>query len=130
MNSPRLSPEVRRREIQKLLQEKNIVEISELMKRFNSSRATISRDLTILERKGIIKKSYGSITSAKQEKFYSFETSKHIQIREKRAIAKEAFKLINNRDTLAICPGVTTLELSKTIINNEANVHIVTKYYA
>lgn len=51
MYNSKLNPEIRREEILKLIKDKTIIEVIDLMNIFNTSRATITHDISILEKK-------------------------------------------------------------------------------
>jgi DeoR/GlpR family transcriptional regulator of sugar metabolism len=130
MDNPRLSPVKRREEILKLLKTENIIEVIDLMNIFQASRATITRDLSILEEKELVKKTYGAIINNQpvtiEKPYYSFDISLTEQVREKRAIAVLAASLITANTSVVFNSGVTTFEVAKLIAKTNRRVNIVT----
>jgi len=124
-NNDRIIPEKRRNEILKLAGVEEVLSIDMLIDKFNISRSTIIRDLKILEDRGLVTRTFGGIRINKGLS-YSFDSSSHEQINEKRSIVKLAFKLINNHSTIVLNPGVTTLELTKLIVGSDLQITIVT----
>ena len=130
MYNSKLNPEIRREEILKLLKDKTIIEVIELMNIFNTSRATITRDISILEKKGLVTKTYGAIINnqpkSTQTRIYSFDISLKEQINEKKAIARLAFSLITNNASVVFNSGVTTFEVARLIVNANMHINIIT----
>ena len=119
-------PEKRRSEILKLLEGKKFLEVSELMELFNISRPTAIRDLKILEKERLLKKTYGGISLIEKRDIYSFDNSLHTQIKEKKAIARAATQFINNGDSIALNTGVTTFEMAKYILEDNIQATVIT----
>ncbi|MCL4377773.1 MAG: DeoR/GlpR family DNA-binding transcription regulator [Actinobacteria bacterium] len=119
-------PNIRRYKILELIKNKKLIAVSELIDFTKSSKATITRDLRNLESEGLIKRSYGGITYIEEKPSYSFSDSSICQIKEKKAIAKVAFSLLKENDTMITNPGTTTLELCKNIVQSNINVFVIT----
>jgi DeoR family fructose operon transcriptional repressor len=126
----RLSPGSRRKLIIDLVKEKEVLQVNDLMALFNISRATMMRDLTFLQEKGLINKTYGAIVNREsvspRTEAYSFDASLHENISEKRAIARAAFPLIANNSSLVLNSGVTTLEVARLISESKMRLNIIT----
>jgi DeoR family fructose operon transcriptional repressor len=130
MKKTKIIPEKRREMILKLVREKDIVEVGELMHIFETSRPTITRDLNILKDKGYITKTYGAVInnqmSLPRSQVYSFDISLHREIEEKRSIARLATSLIRNNTSVVLNSGVTTYEIAKLIEKTQLNVNVIT----
>jgi DeoR family fructose operon transcriptional repressor len=127
---PRSHPETRRDGILKLVREKDVVHVNELMHVFGASRATITRDLAVLQDKGLVTKTYGAVinvqTSLPRTQVYSYGISLREHIEEKRAIARCAFPLVFSNASVVFNSGVTTFEVAKLIADTKTPVNIVT----
>lgn len=127
------------RRAQMILQELLRVEkvsVTFLAKRLKVSEATIRRDLTELERRGLLLRSHGGAVTIQPLLYEPFRhvSSYHEQDRrqaaEKRRIALVAAKLVSEGDTLAIGAGTTATQVARsvclhkgiTIVTNAVNV--------
>lgn len=113
----------RRKQIADLIAVQRTVTNAELMERFGISIETVRRDLGYLERQGVLERVYGGAvkkTFINTEPSYgSRETENH---REKWAIATEAEKLIQSRDTVFFDLGTTIQFLAQQLKNKEITV--------
>lgn len=119
----------RQNDILKLLEEADILSVSDLSEKLNSSMMTIRRDLEDLESKGIIKKVHGGALLLKknnlQPSFYERITE---YSEEKERIGKAAAGMIKEGDIVFFDGGTTSLavadnvssELKFTAITNNA----------
>jgi DeoR family fructose operon transcriptional repressor len=114
----------RRDLIVSFINEKKAVTVAELMEEFDSSAATIRRDLLELHNEKRIVKVHGGATSISSYDVNTFEPSvlakSSLNVVEKDAISKYAASLINNDDFVYIDSGTTTLEMIKYITNTKA----------
>ena len=114
----------RRDLIVSFINEKKAVTVAELMEEFDSSAATIRRDLLELHNEKRIVKVHGGATSISSYDVNTFEpsvlTKSSLNVVEKDAISKYAASLINNDDFVYIDSGTTTLEMIKNITNTKA----------
>lgn len=125
----------RRNKIKEILLDQRSVKVSELASRFNVSEETIRRDLTALEKEGLVKKNYGgavlvedlidamrTIPPVHQRKMHLFE--------EKDAIGKMAASLVEPGQRVLIDAGSTTWCLARhlkatpglTVVTNGVNI--------
>ena len=91
----------RTNEILRILKKYNYVTVNYLVEQINYSPASIRRDLTILENKGLVKRSYGGV-SLKAEASTPFIFRQHSMKIVKNSIAVQGAKLINDNDTIFI----------------------------
>lgn len=123
--------ESRIKEIENYVLKHENVSIDTLCSLFNVSKNTIRRDITELEKMGTIKKIYGGITLNNKNKqptipFGQREITNKLS---KQLIAKEASKLVEDRDIIFIDSGTTTIHMipfladrkNLTIVTNNVN---------
>lgn len=126
----------RRKEIMKLLRESGSAPVSELSRMFKVSEVTIRLDLKKLNNEGKIERNYGGALLADDDGI-PFSKAESLLTEEKATIATEAFKLINQGDTMFLDASSTTLKLAKlissveniTIISNSIQVYEQFKEY-
>lgn len=119
----------RRNRIIELLKENHSISVSDLCEILEASEATIRRDLSILENSGKLERTHGGaiynesnriniedVLSSREGKF----------LFEKQAIAKKAFDLLENHDTIVLDAGTTTYELAYLIGQSNLHLTIVT----
>jgi DeoR family fructose operon transcriptional repressor len=119
----------RRNRIIELLKENHSISVSDLCEILEASEATIRRDLSILENSGKLERTHGGaiynesnriniedVLSSREGKF----------LLEKQHIAKKAFDLLENHDTIVLDAGTTTYELAYLIGQSNLHLTIVT----
>jgi DeoR/GlpR family transcriptional regulator of sugar metabolism len=85
---------------------------------FAASEATIRRDLTKLEERGLLKRTYGGAIS-----LYSSSLDAPTSVRalhrvpEKRAIALAAAEIVSDGETIVLDAGTTTAQLARALRN-------------
>jgi len=113
----------RRIKIFNILAEKKAVEVSELANLFSVSTMTIRRDLSILEKQGIITTNYGgAIINEGTAIEPSFSLKSGQMIEPKSKIGFEAANLIQNGDSILIDCGSTTMQVAKHLQNKTLTV--------
>ena len=99
-----------------LISEKKEVKTKDLISHFNVSGATIRNDLARLEAQNLIKRVHGGVIFVERtttmESFESFVSRSHSNVKEKKAIAKEAIKIISDRSTIMLDASSTVLNLA------------------
>jgi len=110
--------EQRHQEVLDMLNDSNIVRISDIVERLGVTEITVRRDLKVLEEKGLLTRIYGG--AQKRQKNLVNELSsnekRNISVEEKRYIAQLAAKLVKEKDIIYIGPG-TTNELIYDYLN-------------
>jgi DeoR/GlpR family transcriptional regulator of sugar metabolism len=139
-----MTPDERRHEIVKLVQNGKTVQVDELAERLAVSRMTIHRDLDLLASRGLLRKERGGATA---ESSLLFESNFHFRMQfgqeEKQSLAHAARALIepgnvvmldDSTTTLLICDELQTIEHVTVITNSLAvcerlrswvNVHLI-----
>ncbi len=104
--------------------------IDELCRRFRVSEMTIRRDLSDLEREGLLVRTHGG-AKLKESAFFeiSFAAKAFQFVKEKKRIAERAAEMVQDGDCVIIDSGTTTGHLSKclkdrriTVLTNALNV--------
>jgi DeoR family ulaG and ulaABCDEF operon transcriptional repressor len=106
----------RHRVIVKLLAERSIVSVLELVELLGASQASIRRDINALAERGEIRRIRGgaeSLLPRYQAHLVGspFELSQQVAVPQKRAIARAASELIQDNDSIIIAGGTTTYAL-------------------
>jgi DeoR family fructose operon transcriptional repressor len=109
-----------------LLREKRTVSISELSEMLGASEATIRRDLTKLEKQGLLKRTYGGAMSLYSSNLDApFFVRAQYHVAEKQAIALAAAKLVSDGETIVLDSGTTTAQLARAL-RNRRNLTVIT----
>ena len=85
--------------IMKILKENHYVTVDYLVEEIHYSHASIRRDLTLLEKQGLVKRSYGGV-EINDETRTPFRFRQHSMKLAKNAIAKRSASLVKNGDTV------------------------------
>lgn len=114
--------------ILKTVNERSAVSVRELTELLNVSEVTIRKILNALARKGMLRRTHGGAVSlsvpAKEE---DLKTKRKTNLQLKRELARKAYELIEDYDTIYIDAGSTTLELVRCINSGpKRNITIVT----
>lgn len=118
-------PDERKNVILDTLEREGRVVVADLAAQLNVSEMTIRRDLSDLERLGVLRRVHGAAVSARSEDYDpSFWVRASRSRAEKRAIGREAAKLVNDGEVIAIDVGTTALEVARHITCE--NVVVVT----
>jgi len=93
---------------------------------FNVSTETIRRDLNKLTRQGLINRTYGGAMIVPSGIDRPFMERNAVHREERIAIARRAAKLVEPGETLALGPGVTTLQFARRLAAGSSNVTVIT----
>ena len=102
------------------------LEINSLAEKFNISEMTIRRDLSELEKEGLIKRIHGGAVIAhgpSTEPPFPMRISDHVE--EKKKIGLLASKMVKDGEKIAIDVGTTTLEVARNLLDYK-NLTIIT----
>ena len=101
------------------------VKLAELMDLLQISEATVRRDLTSLEKKGLLKRTHGGAVSLSISSYEAnYHESEKVNIDKKQRIAAACAELINDEETVMLDSGTTTFEIARLI--KEKKVTLVT----
>ena len=91
----------REQEIRKLLTQKGYASVQELSQWLYASPSSIRRDLAMLEKQGLVKRSYGGAELVKSNsQILPFSTRAHQNISAKKAIARKAAQMVDEGNIL------------------------------
>jgi DeoR family transcriptional regulator of aga operon len=123
--------ETRLRAILTMLQQSGSVSVDELRTSFDVSVVTVRRDLTVLEERGLLRRTHGGAESIEPLFYEPFRNDRSFQAQvsrfadEKRRIGRAAAALIEPGETIALTPGTTTTEVIRGLPLNH-NITVVT----
>jgi len=113
-----ISSTKRKQYVQTQLDKHQAVQVNKLAANLGVSEMAICRDLNDLEQLGVLKKTHGGAIKRESRSYEPpFNLRQHKVLDEKRLIAKEALKFINEGDTIALDSGTTTVELAKELVS-------------
>lgn len=116
----------RRHEIMRMLEQQDQVTIIELADKFEVSQMTIRRDLDLLQTEGKIQRSHGGAVKVKRFMGANYDQRASENQLEKRAIAKEAVKHIEDGMSIILDAG-TTVAAMVDELEAFKNLKIVTR---
>ncbi|MEN1967883.1 DeoR/GlpR family DNA-binding transcription regulator [Lentibacillus sp. N15] len=119
-------PLERQKGLLQFLKQNHASTVSELASHFQVHEATIRRDLTTLEKKGLMKRTYGGVMLEEEvHSEPSFQERESVQYDEKMRIGRRAAELIENGDNIILDSGTTTLHIAKSILDKQ-NLTVIT----
>ncbi len=108
--------------------QKGSVLVKELAKQFEVTEDSIRKDLTLLQKKGLLKKTYGGAVRIR-EKISINELVAHKRVgknkADKQVIAQKAFSCIEDGDLIYLDLSTCNLELARLLIQSDKNITIV-----
>ncbi|QEK12526.1 DeoR/GlpR transcriptional regulator [Crassaminicella thermophila] len=117
--------EARRKKIIELVEREGIVNLHQLTETFNVSIYTIRRDLTALEKNGLLKKTHGGAVRVEKSKWIpSIEEGKTEALNEKKKIAIKAAQFVDDGDTIMLMGSMISLLMIPII--KDKNITVVT----
>ena len=105
-------------EIMKILKKNLYVTVDYLVKEIKYSPASIRRDLTLLQKQGLITRSYGGVTY-KDANISPFKFRQHSMKTAKNAIAKKAASLVKNGDVIFLDGSSTTQYMGRFLVDKK-----------
>ena len=111
-------------EIMKILKNNNYVTVDYLVKEIRYSPASIRRDLTLLEKQGLVTRSYGGV-SLKNANTSPFRFRQHSMRVAKNAIAKKAASLVKNGDVVFL-DGSSTTQYMGHFLTDKKGITVIT----
>lgn len=118
--------EERQLKILDLLKSKNRVEVQELSSIFNVSEDTVRRDLRLMEKKGVVHRTYGgAILPSKVSVPQGFVSRERLQPEAKEEIARLAASYIQEQDTVLL-DGSTTVARLVPFLSSFNDITVVT----
>ena len=116
-----MTGDTRRRQICEVLTQEGFLDVPSLAKLFETSPSTIRRDLQILEKSRLIKRTHGGALPARED-IVLFESRDHLHIDEKEKIGKKVSELISDGETIFLDAGSTTARVAKYLLSKHLTV--------
>jgi DeoR/GlpR family transcriptional regulator of sugar metabolism len=111
-----LSPNQRQEWVAEYILQQGLVTVDDLADRFAVSRMTIHRDLDELEKQGVLRKVRGGATASPSPLFESdIRYRERVTTKEKEAIARYAFSLVDSGQAVMLDDSTTTLALARLL---------------
>lgn len=110
-----------------LIKENNKVFVKDLSKQFNVTESMIRKDLNKLQKKGLVERTYGGAILPRgiaENSTMDKRLEKDTKIKE--IIAKKAFDVINDFDTIFLDISSTNYILAKLLSKSNKNITIIT----
>lgn len=105
-------------QIMKILKQNNYVTVDYLVESIRYSPASIRRDLTVLEKTGLVTRTYGGV-SLKDANSSPFRFRQHSMKTAKNAIAKKAATLVKNGDVVFLDSSSTVQYIGHFLIDKK-----------
>jgi DeoR family transcriptional regulator, aga operon transcriptional repressor len=116
---PRLLVEERRRRMMEILDAQERATVEELVERFGVSAVTIRGDLDALTATGAIVRSHGGALKRVDASDEPIDVKETLHHAEKVRIARAAFAMIREGETIILDSGTTTVEVARQIKGSE-----------
>lgn len=113
-----LYAEERKEEILRLLEERERIQVAELIRKFSVSGSTIRTDMRELEKENLLTRTHGGAIRNPQR---TFEDNPKVRklTNEKRAIARKAVTFLNDGDSIAIDTGTSCLAFAEALVHSK-----------
>lgn len=112
--------------IVEIVNKEGSVLVKELSEKFDVTEDSIRKDLSLLERKGLLKKTYGGAVRNRANTHELYVSQRKGQnIPAKKKIAARAFKLLQDGDVIFLDISTVNIELIKMIVEANLKVTVV-----
>lgn len=114
-----------------LIEKDGKVLVKALSKEFNVSESMIRKDLQTLEKKNLLKRTYGGAINIKHT-IVNSESFKKRVIKStdlKDIVAKKSFEQINENDTIFLDASTTSYMIAKLLIENDKEITLITNMF-
>lgn len=119
--------EERHNMISTILHKNGKVKVKELSEKFSVTEDCIRKDLSILEKQGVLKRVYGgAVKNRINAHNFDVKERKEKNVEIKYEIASKAINLIKNNDMIFLDISTSNIELAKLLIKSDLNVTVVT----
>lgn len=119
--------EERQSTIAAMVNESGSVLVKELAEQFEVTEDSIRKDLALLQKKGLLKKTYGGAVKVRvneHERFVAQRKEKNVENKEK--IAHKALELISDKEVIFMDISTSNLELARLLKESGKQVTVVT----
>ncbi len=123
--------EERHKYILELLDQNGKILVKDLSKEFNVSESMIRKDLKVLERKNLLRRTYGGAITIDNNpiKIKSFNNRISENIEFKSIIAKKSFEKLSDNDTIFLDASTTSFMIAKLIVENNKQLTVITNMF-
>ena len=119
--------EERHNEILNVLNNEGKVVVNDLSEKFNVTKDCIRKDLKILEKRNLLKRTYGGAVPIRKSALYeNIDERRNLNLESKAVIAEKAFNLIENNETVFLDISTTNILLAKLISKSDKKLTVVT----
>lgn len=121
----------RAKRILQLLLRNGNASVDELAATLDASAASVRRDLTRLEERGLVHRTHGGVKLAGQTQYEPFRFDSSFQVREgrfaeeKRRIAIAAAEMVREHETVGFTAGTTTTQVARCL-RHRTGIHVIT----
>jgi DeoR/GlpR family transcriptional regulator of sugar metabolism len=118
-----MQAEERQLRIETYLQKVEFASLDELSECVDASTSTVRRDLTVLESKGVLRRTHGGarLVNPRSDEF-AFSARDTHQLAEKEAIAKACADLIKSNQTIIIDAGTTVYHVARYLEDKKPQI--------
>lgn len=125
-----LAPE-RRAEIARIVATEGSVRVANLCRQFGVTEETIRRDLEILEKEGVLERTYGGAVSPQRIAYESpYYRRESLNKREKLAIAQAVCDIVSERETILLDASSTSHYVARALARSKQGMTIMTNSLA
>ncbi len=119
--------EKRREQLVEQLNATGSIRVDEMAKRFNVTEDCIRKDLTILEKEGMLKKVYGGAVPVRNHPhtYSSYDREKE-ESEERDIIANKAYALIKEDEKIYLDVSVTSVRIARLLRENPKKITVIT----
>ena len=120
-----MSRKIRQDDILAILEKQGYATVKELVILLDYSSATVNRDLNDMQKRGLVKRSYGGVEAVARKRFPSLPFRYDLMKKEKRHIGKAAAALVEDGDTVFI-DASTTAGYMGDYLSDKKDIHVIT----
>lgn len=109
-----------------ILQSDGKVKVKDLSNLFNVTEDCIRKDLKLLEKKGLLKRTYGGAVQVRVSPTdFEVMSRRQVNVQGKRIIAQKALNLIKDGETIFLDISTTNIILANMLVENNKRVTVV-----
>ncbi len=114
--------------IVEIVDSRGIVSVKELSDLLNVSLMTARRDLSTLERHGMVRRTHGGVLSMKYNRDAPYGTRSRLDVSEKSAIGRKAAEMVEEGDVVFLGSGTTVAHMASAL-SHKVGLTIVTSSF-
>jgi DeoR/GlpR family transcriptional regulator of sugar metabolism len=109
---PGLTQQERMQHVLRLLQTRDSVQVAELAESFSVSEVTVRSDLSALAKEGLVARVRGGVRALREGPEVGFDLRLRLEVEQKRAIARAAAAMVDEREAVALDASTTAYYLA------------------